>query len=152
MPHAATPEEAREVAGQLKSPRQGHRSVAGAMAQVDFKPMKIGEMAAAINSAMLLTVMIETPRAVENADAIAAVRGVEALLIGTTDLAMEMGIPGDLGHARIAGAYETVIAACRKHGKFAGMGGVYADDLMRKYVAMGMRMILSGGDLAMLMQ
>ncbi len=152
MPHVDTAEEAREIVDQLRYPPQGHRSVAGGMPHVDYKPMKIGDMAAAINAAMLLTVMIETPRAVENADAIAAGPGVDALLIGTNDLAMEMGIPGDLGNAKIVAAYERVIAACRKHNKFPGMGGVYADDLMRRYVGMGMRMILSGGDLAMLMQ
>jgi 4-hydroxy-2-oxoheptanedioate aldolase len=114
--------------------------------------MKTGELTVALNAATLITVMIETPQAVANAEAIAAVPGVDALLIGTNDLAAEMGITGDLGHARIATAYETVIAACRQHGKFPGMGGVYAEDLMRRYVALGMRMILSGGDLAMLMQ
>jgi len=152
MPHVDTAEEAREVVAQLKYPPVGHRSVGGAMAHVDFKPMKTGELTVALNAAILVTVMIETPQAVANADAIAAVPGVDALLIGTNDLAAEMGITGDLGNARIAGAYETVIAACRKHGKFPGMGGVYSDELMRRYVGMGMRMILSGGDLALLMQ
>lgn len=152
MPHVDTPEEAREIVDRLRYPPQGHRSVGGAMPQFDFKPMKMGELTAQMNAALLLTVMIETPRAVENAEAIAAVPGVDALLIGTNDLAMEMDIPGDLGNAKIASAYEQVIAACRKHNKFPGMGGVYADELMRRYVQMGMRMILSGGDLAMLMQ
>jgi 4-hydroxy-2-oxoheptanedioate aldolase len=32
------------------------------------------------------------------------------------------------------------------------MGGVYSDELMKRYVGMGMRMILSGGDVGMLMQ
>jgi len=61
-----------------------------------------------------------------------------------------MGITGDLGNARIAAAYETVIAACRKHGKFPGMAGSTTKILMRRYVALGMRMILSGNDLSML--
>jgi 4-hydroxy-2-oxoheptanedioate aldolase len=152
MPHVDTAEEAREVVAHLKYPPVGHRSVGGAMAHVDFKPMKTGELTVALNAAILVTVMIETPQAVANADAIAAVPGVDALLIGTNDLAAEMGITGDLGNARIAGAYEIVITACRKHGKFPGMGGVYSDELMRRYVGLGMRMILSGGDLALLMQ
>jgi 4-hydroxy-2-oxoheptanedioate aldolase len=152
MPHVDTADEAREVVAQLKYPPVGHRSVGGAMAHVDFKPMKTSELTVALNAATLVTVMIETPLAVANAEAIAAVPGVDVLLIGTNDLAAEMGITGDLGNARIATAYETVIAACRKHGKFPGMGGVYNDDLMRRYVGLGMRMILSGGDLAFLMQ
>ena len=49
---------------------------------------------------------IETPQAVENADAIAAVPGVDALLVGTNDLCMEMGIPGEIGHPRVVEAQQ----------------------------------------------
>ncbi|HEX9464762.1 MAG TPA: aldolase/citrate lyase family protein [Alphaproteobacteria bacterium] len=152
MPHVDTDEEAREVVDHLRYPPAGHRSVAGSLPQVDFKAMKIGELTSTLNAATLITVMVETPQAVENVDAIAAVPGVDAVLIGTNDLAMEMGIPGDFANPRIVGAYERVIAACQKHGKFPGMGGVYNEDLMRRFIAMGMRMILAGGDTGMMMQ
>jgi 4-hydroxy-2-oxoheptanedioate aldolase len=64
---------------------------------------------------------------------------------------MEKGLPGQFNHAEVARAYETVIAACRKHGKWPGMGGVYVEDLLAKYTAMGMRMIIAGSDLGILM-
>ncbi len=95
--------------------------------------------------------MLETPQAVENADAIAAIEGVDVLLMGTNDLCMEMGIPGELGHERVVAAFEKVIAACHAHGKHPGLGGVYAPDLMEKYVGMGMRLVLTGSDLSMMM-
>jgi len=152
VPHVDTAETARAVVSHLKYPPLGHRSVAGTSAHFDFRPLKVGELAAAANAATLVVVMVETPAAVANAEAIAAVPGVDALLIGTNDLAMEMGIAGDFANPRIASAYETVISACKKHGKFPGMGGVYNEDLMRRYIALGMRFILSGGDTGMLMQ
>ena len=73
------------------------------------------------------------------------------MLIGTNDLAAEMGIAGEFGHARIAGAYDTVIAACGKHNKWPGMGGVDAEELMQKYIGMGMRLVLTGNDGGFLM-
>ena len=73
------------------------------------------------------------------------------MLIGTNDLAAEMGFPGDFGHQKIAGAYETVIAACRKHNKWPSMAGVYDEALMQKYIGMRMRLVLSGSDGAFLM-
>jgi 2-keto-3-deoxy-L-rhamnonate aldolase RhmA len=152
VPHVDTPETARAVVSHLKYPPAGHRSVAGTSAQFDFRPLKVGDLTTAANAATLVVVMIETPAAVANADAIAAVPGVDALLIGTNDLAMEMGLPGDFANPRIVSAYESVISACKKHGKFPGMGGVYNEDLMRRYIALGMRFILSGGDTGMLMQ
>ena len=60
---------------------------------------------------------------------------------------MELGIPGQFGDDRIVDAYRTVIEACNAHGKFAGIGGVYEDSLMRRYIRMGVRLVLGGGDL-----
>ncbi len=151
MPHVDTPEQAREIVDHLKYPPIGHRSVAGSQAIFDFKSVPIGELTQAANAALLVIPMMETPTAIANAEAIAAVPGIDALLIGTNDLAAEMGIPGDFGHAKIAGAYETVIAACRKQNKWPGMAGVYAEELMQKYIGMGMRLVLSGSDGAFLM-
>ena len=151
MPHVDSADEAREVVDRLKYPPVGHRSVAGAMAQFNFQPVPLAEATAAFNANMLLVVMLETPTAIRNADAIAAVPGIDVLLIGTNDLAMEMGIPGQFMHADVERAYETVISACRKHGKWAGMGGVYTEPGLNKYIGMGIRMILSGNDFSLLM-
>jgi 4-hydroxy-2-oxoheptanedioate aldolase len=151
MPHVDTADEAREVADRLKYPPVGHRSVAGAMPQFAFQPIPLAEATAAFNANMLVVVMLETPTAIKNADAIAAVPGIDVLLIGTNDLAMEMGLPGQFMHADVVRAYETVIAACRKHGKWAGMGGVYTEDGLAKYIGMGVRMILAGSDFSFLM-
>ena len=61
------------------------------------------------------------------------------------------GILGQVGDARVEAAYRRVIDACRRHGKHPGMGGVYDPPHMEKYVRMGMRFILCGSDLSLLM-
>lgn len=150
MPHVETAEEAREVVARLKYPPVGHRSVSSAMAQLDFRPVGVGEAAEAVNAAMLLAVMLESPAAIDNADAIAAVDGIDVVMIGTNDLCAEMGIPGQFGHERVTDAYTRVVAACAGHGKWAGMGGVYAEDLMPRYIGLGVRFVLCGTDLSFL--
>jgi len=104
------------------------------------------EAQAAINDEILTVAMIESPQAVEGADAIAAVDGVDVLLIGTSDLSSELGIAGQAGHPKIVAAYERVAAACRKHGKILGMGGVYDEENASRYVGMGARFVLTGSD------
>ena len=118
----------------------------GRQAIFDFKRIPIAEMIEAANAALLVIALMETPTAIANAEAIAAVPGIDALLIGTNDLAAEMGIPGEYGHERVGGAYQTVIAACRKHNKWPGMGGVDVEGLMQKYIGMGMQLVLTGSD------
>jgi 2-keto-3-deoxy-L-rhamnonate aldolase RhmA len=152
MPHVDTADEARTVVDRLKYPPAGHRSAAGAMPQLGFAALPAGEATKLVNENMLIVVMLETPTAIANAEAIAAVPGVDVLLIGTNDLTMEMGLPGQVTHPDVAKAYETAAAGCKKHGKWLGMGGVYVEEAMSKYIGLGARMILGGNDLPLLVQ
>ena len=69
-----------------------------------------------------------------------------SLLIGTSDLTAELGISGQIGHAKVLEAYETVGAACRTAGKALGMGGVYDKENASRYIKSGARLVLSGSD------
>jgi 4-hydroxy-2-oxoheptanedioate aldolase len=146
VPHVDTAAEAREVVNRLKYPPVGHRSMGGIGPHYGLRSASSGEAARALNAANLTVVMLETPIAIANAEAIAAVPGVDVLLIGTNDLCAEMGIPGDFGNERVAEAYRAMIAACHKQGKFPGMAGVYNETLMPRYIEMGARFILGGQD------
>jgi 2-keto-3-deoxy-L-rhamnonate aldolase RhmA len=146
MPHVDTADEARVVVEKLRFPPIGHRSVAGNYAQLAFKSISTRDAAPQINAATLIVVMLETPRAIENAEAIAAVDGIDVLLIGTNDLCAEMGIPSEFEHPRVVQCYERVVAAAGKHGKWAGMGGVYTDSGFKLYVGLGVKFILAGAD------
>jgi 4-hydroxy-2-oxoheptanedioate aldolase len=125
--------------------------VTGALPQIDFESWPLGEATAAINAATLVVVMLETPLAIDNAPAIAAVPGLDALLVGANDLCLEMGIPVQLDHPRVVDAFERIVAACRAEGKHAGLGGVYAPPLIERYVAMGFRFVLAGSDLTFML-
>ena len=144
MPHVDTAEEAAELSSTGSSIRlKAIAPSGGAFPQFDFRAVASGEATCALNAANLVVAMLETPRAIANAEAIAAVPGLDVLLIGTNDLTLEMGIPGKLGDERVAAAYQAVVAACKKHGKHPGMGGVYSEELLERYVRLGMRMILA---------
>ena len=150
VPHVDTPEEARQIAQALRYPPLGHRSVAGGLPHFGYAKVGLAETCNAINAATLVVVMLETPTAIANAAAIAAVPGIDSLLIGTNDLAMELGIPGGFGEERIVAAYQAVCNACRMHGKFAGVGGIADEALLRRYIEMGVRLVLPGSDLSMM--
>jgi len=150
IPHVDTAEEAKEIADRLRYPPRGHRSVGGGQAQFDYAPMPMSEMTERSDDNTLITVMIETPKAVENAEAIAAVPGIDSLLVGSSDLSMELGIPGQNGHEKVQAAVDKVVAACRKHNKWPGMGGAYSEELLKLYIDKGMKLMLAGNDLPML--
>ncbi|KAM0296076.1 hypothetical protein ACHAPM_010586 [Fusarium culmorum] len=70
-------------------------------------------------------VMIENAAAVDNVDDIAAVQGVDVVLVGSNDLAIELGIPGEFRHETFRRALTRISEACKKHGKVMGLAGIY---------------------------
>jgi 4-hydroxy-2-oxoheptanedioate aldolase len=129
----------------------GHRSIGGGYPHFGFASVGAKDVVTALNDATLVVAMLETPRAIENAEQIAAVPGIDVLLLGTNDLCLELGIPGQLEHERVVNAIDTVVRVCQKHGKWPGLGGVYGKDLAKRYISRGMRFVLAGNDLGMLL-
>ena len=121
FPHVENADVAKKLVSFCLFPPKGHRSMTGSLPQLNFKSMPISEVATTINDNMLIVVMLESPEAIENVDEIAAVSGVDVILIGTNDLCMEMGIPGDYSNPKIKEAYTKVIKACEKYNKTPGM-------------------------------
>lgn len=146
VPHVDTQAQAKAIAQAFRYPPQGKRSWGGPPAVYGYMPPDVAEAQAAVNDEILTVVMIESPEAVANAEAIAAVDGVDVLLIGSFDLTSEMGIAGQMGHPKLIDAYGKVGAACAKHGKVLGMGGINGDEDAKRYIGMGSRFITSGSD------
>ena len=152
FPHVENVDIAKKLVSYCLYPPKGHRSMTGVLPQLDFKQQAIADVAHTINDNMLIVIMLESPEAIANVDSIAAVDGIDVILIGTNDLCMEMGIPGDYSNPKVKDAYSKVIEACKKYRKTPGMGGVYNEELMSEYINMGMKFILSGSDLSFMMQ
>jgi 2-keto-3-deoxy-L-rhamnonate aldolase RhmA len=82
---------------------------------------------------------------VANAAEIAAIDGVDVLFVGPADLSHAMGIPGEITNPAFIAALEAVAAACRDHGKAAGILLRGAADVPR-HVDMGYRFLGIGSD------
>src|ERR1700760_2064713 len=114
MPHVDTAKEARRIAEAFRYPPKGRRSWGGPPAIYGYQPPAMAEAQKAINDEIMTVVMIESPEAVKNAGDIAAVDGIDVLLIGTSDLSSELGIAGQMGHPKVIDAYATVGGAGRR--------------------------------------
>ena len=151
VPHVDTAKQAQRIADAFHYPPAGTRSWGGPPPIYGYMPPPVAEAQKAVNDEILTVVMIESPEAVENASDIAAVDGIDVLLIGGFDLTTALGIAGQMDHRKLIEAYEEVGKACAKHGKVLGMGGVYDDTFARAYMAMGARLVLGGNDHQFLM-
>lgn len=89
-----------------------------------------------LNAHTLTVVMVESPMAIENLDAILQVDGVDAVMIGPDDLSQELGIPGDLQNPRMQEAYERIFEICRRRRVPYGLS-CHSPELAQKWYAKG---------------
>ncbi|HEX6142802.1 MAG TPA: aldolase/citrate lyase family protein [Geminicoccaceae bacterium] len=151
FPHVDDAETAARLAAYCRYPPAGSRSIAAGLAQLQFRPVPMAEATRAVNEAVQVVVMVETVEAVRNVHEIAAAPGVDVVLVGSNDLSIDLGVPGQLDHPDVVRALEEVARACRETGATAGLGGVYQPELMQRYVDMGFRWITTSSDLGLLL-
>ena len=151
-PHIRSAAEAREVVKAAKFPPLGERSNAGALPHLHFRSFPAAEACRALNDATMVIVQFESASALDHAEEIMAVEGVDIALLGINDLLLDLGAPGQYDDPRVRDAYARSIAAARKHGKHVGVGGLASrPDLVAEYVRMGGRYVSTGTDVAFLL-
>ena len=142
------PTQAREIVRGREVSAAGERGFASVIAHFSTAPCRRSELYRAVNVATMVVVQFECAEAIERADEIFAVEGVDMALFGTNDLTADMGIPGDYENPRVRDAYARAIAAAKKHGKHVGVGGLGArPKLTAEFVEMGARYVSTGTDL-----
>jgi 4-hydroxy-2-oxoheptanedioate aldolase len=151
-PGIGSAEEARAVVQAAKFPPFGARGAGGALPHLEYRSFPTAEANAAMNDATMVIVQFESAEAVNKAEEIAAVEGVDMVLIGVNDMLASMGLPGQYEHAKVRDAYARTIAACRTHGKHVGVGGLSTKPkLAADFIAMGARLVSTGTDIQFLM-
>jgi 2-keto-3-deoxy-L-rhamnonate aldolase RhmA len=145
VPHVQNAADARSIVEACLYAPKGHRSAFGSGPQVGYAAIPQADVCKVLNEETLLMAMIETPEAVDNADAIAD--GIDVLHIGASDLSTEMGIPGQYTHERMRAAFESVARAAKDHGKAMGVGGVRQDFEFQSWLLrLGARYLTGGSD------
>jgi 2-keto-3-deoxy-L-rhamnonate aldolase RhmA len=150
MPHVDTVEQAQEVVRHLRYPPTGKRSISSMQVHVGFRHVPVGELTTQLDRHFLIAIMLETSEAIENCEAIAAVEGIDVIMIGGNDLCLDMGIPGQVMDPRVVAAFERVAKACKANGRHAGLGGVRSAEDLKVYFDMGYRFILAANDVTLL--
>ena len=151
-PHIHSVRDAERVVRAAKFAPLGDRSIAGGLPHLQFRTFPATETISTLNEATMVVIMIESVEALAAVDEIAAIEGVDLLLIGTNDLCSSLGIPGQLEHDKVRDSYAKAMEACRKHGKHLGVGGLSAHpSLAREFVMLGARYVSTGTDLSFLL-
>lgn len=150
VPHVNSASEARAIVDAARFPPVGHRSISGPNAVSGYEPRPATKLTEVLEQRTVVSVMVETPQAVRACDDIAAVGGIDMILIGPSDLTAEMGIHGQYENEHFHIAVESVAAACRTHGVALGVAGIKSVDLLRRFADLGLQFISAGTDVGMM--
>src|SRR5436189_357567 len=122
VPMVNSQEEAQAAVAAAKYPPIGNRSVGGAVHALNFDATA-NDYYARANDEILVVLQCEHIKAVEEADAIFSVPGIDAIFVGPNDLAASMrgkdGRPPS-GEATTQ-AMQHILATCKKHGVAPGL-------------------------------
>jgi 2-dehydro-3-deoxyglucarate aldolase/4-hydroxy-2-oxoheptanedioate aldolase len=151
VPMVESVAQAEELVRACRYPPVGRRGAAFGFAQCDYLGGSVVEKMHDYHARTLLIAQIETEWGLENAEAIAAVEGVDVLWVGHFDLSNFMGIPGQFDHPDFLAAMQHVAQVAKKHGKIAGF---MATDKawIERAKTMGYTMLAAGTDTGLLQQ
>jgi 2-keto-3-deoxy-L-rhamnonate aldolase RhmA len=150
VPMIATAEDAQKLVNWAKFSPIGERGLGGRGAHTDYldaaaDPVSYMKEA---NEEVLTIAQIELAEAIENIDAIAAVKGLDALLIGPADLSNSLGVNGEFNHPVMDEAILKVAEAAKKHNKVFGFHA--GEELTRKWMDHNLTLRMSLMDIALL--
>ena len=147
VPYVQNADEARRAVAATRYPPAGVRGVAVTIRANQYG--RVRDYVTHVHDELLVVVQIETRAALGNLEAIAAVDGIDALFIGPSDLAADMGHLGHSAHPDVRAAIDGAIGRIRAAGKPAGiLAPVEAD--ARHWIEIGCQFVAVGSDIGIL--
>lgn len=147
FPFVQNADEARRAVASTRYPPEGTRGVAGTHRASRFGTVTDYVKIAA--SEVCVIVQIETPSALDQLEAIAAVPGVDSIFVGPADLSASMGHLGDIGHPDAQAKLADAARRCRAVGKPCGIVGG-TPELVARFLEYGYSWVAVASDMAMM--
>jgi 4-hydroxy-2-oxoheptanedioate aldolase len=150
VPHCRNAEDAQRLVNGALYPPQGKRGI-GPGRGAKFGAVSTEDYFANINNEVVVMAMIEDAEAIENIDEIVEVKGVDVLVVGTSDLAASMGLPGQALHPTVTAAAEKALVAATRKGVAVGYPIRNPED-GKQAIQKGFRVFFCGSAAPMLLE
>ncbi len=151
VPQVDTPEIAYRVAQAAHYAPSGARGMAGLSSGTDFDAdLSARERLAHLNQQVHVTVMLETGDAFRHLDEILSIDGIDAVTLGPTDLAQDLGVFGTPRQAEVLDEHrQRLISAARTHAKHVAMLVDSVEEAQR-WIKAGVQLIAFSSDVGIL--
>jgi 4-hydroxy-2-oxoheptanedioate aldolase len=141
---------AEEMTRAMKYPPEGIRGLGASVARAaDFG--RISDYLSTANAQTCLILQVESRAGLAALPGILALEAVESVFIGPSDLAADMGFPGNTAAPEVQAAIDSAIAQIIASGKAAGIL-TFDLALAKRYREMGVTFLGIGGDIPLLVK
>ncbi len=121
LPRVEDPGQLEEALSWMRFPPLGKRGYGINPTMVDYEARTMPEVIAHQNRETLVVVQFETVRAVEAADELLSLKGLDVMMIGPADLSIALGVPGQFDSPVLVDTVDKLVAKCNQHGVVPGI-------------------------------
>lgn len=149
IPYVETVDDVHRIIDFAKYPPMGRRGLGTQIGHTDYLAGESEGLVEQKNRDTIILIQIETPTGVKNIDGITSVPGVDFVIIGPNDLALTMGLPGQITSDVVFEQIQKVIDTCKSKQMPIGIH-VGNTKLIERCIKAGMRLIAYSTDIGLL--
>ena len=151
LPRVEDPRVLEEALGWMRFPPAGKRGYGVNPTMVGYEERTFAEIIEHQNANTLAVVQFETVTAMERADELLSVAGMDVAMVGPADLSISLGIPGQFDNPLLIATVERLIAQCVAHGVVPGIQ-TRGLAMSKFWAGRGMRFVGTSGEHGLLLE
>jgi 2-keto-3-deoxy-L-rhamnonate aldolase RhmA len=151
LPRVEDPKLLAEAMSWMRFPPAGKRGYGVNPTMVSYEGRSFAEIIEHQNRNIVAVVQFETRVAMDRADELLSVPGVDIAMVGPADLSISLGVPGDFDNPLMISSISALIEKCNRHGVVPGIQ-TRSVAMAKAWAERGMRFVGAGAEHALLLE
>jgi len=151
LPRVDDPKTLEEALSWLRYPPVGKRGFGVNPTMIGYETRTMAEIIEHMDRNTVSVVQFETRAALERADELLSLKGLDIAMVGPADLSIALGIPGEFENPKLISAVEKLIEQCGKYGVTPGIQ-VRNVAMAKAWTERGMRFVGTGAEHVLLLE
>jgi 2-keto-3-deoxy-L-rhamnonate aldolase RhmA len=140
LPRVEDPKVLEEALAWMRFPPVGKRGYGVNTTMIGYESRNFTEIIEHQNRNTLAVVQFETRTAMERADDLLSLKGMDIAMVGPADLSISLGVPGQFDHPLVVSTIDQLIEKCHRHGVVPGIQ-TRSLAMSKTWVERGMRFV-----------
>jgi 2-keto-3-deoxy-L-rhamnonate aldolase RhmA len=151
LPRVEDPKLLAEAISWMRFPPVGIRGYGVNPTMIGYESRSFPEIIEHLNLNTVSVVQFETTLAIERADELLSVPGLDIMMVGPADLSISLGVPGQMDHPKLISAIDKLVERCVAHNVVPGIQ-TRSTGMAKFWAERGMRFVGAGAEHGLLLE